>query len=157
MIEISVEIQVDISENPKDMIHEIQNTIKKTIEVVSPESLDLSLSLLICDDPAIRTLNNTYRGIDQPTDVLSFPAGYTLPESHTTYLGDIAISYPSASKQATLGNYPVNQEIMLLCVHGVLHLLGYDHLLDNDKKVMWDFQKKIMTLLGYEDFSLPGE
>lgn len=157
MNEISVEIQMDIPENPKDLVHEIQNAVRKTIEVVSPRLLDLSLSLLICDDSAIKTLNNTYRGIDQPTDVLSFPADYTLPESHTTYLGDIAISYPTAHKQATLGNYPVNREIMLLTVHGVLHLLGYDHLSDNDKEVMWDFQKKIMILLGYEDFSLPGE
>ena len=157
MKEISVEIQIDIPENSKSLVHEIQNAVSKTIEVVSPALTDLSLSLLICDDSVMKMLNNAYRGIDQPTDVLSFPADYTLPESHTTYLGDIAISYPTAHKQATLGNYPVNQEIMLLTVHGVLHLLGYDHLSDNDKKVMWDFQNKILTLLGYKDFPLPDE
>lgn len=157
MEEISIEIQIELPENSKSLVHEIQNAVSKTIEVVSPALIDYSLSLLICDDSVMKMLNNTYRGIEQSTDVLSFSADYTLPESNTTYLGDIAISYPTARKQATLGNYPVNQEIMLLSVHGVLHLLGYDHLSDNDKEVMWNFQKKIMTLLGYEDFSLPGE
>lgn len=107
-----------------------------------------SLSILICDDDKIKTLNATYRGISSPTDVLSFPTYERLPGTDELYLGDIAISFPTTIRQARENQHPVSQELSLLCIHGVLHLLGYDHETQEEESKMWALQNEILTSLG---------
>jgi probable rRNA maturation factor len=107
-----------------------------------------SLSIKISDDDAIRVLNHTYLGIDTPTDVLSFPLPFDHPESGDHYYGDIIISFPTAAAQAQLGGHPVEDEIKLLVVHGLLHLLGFDHAVEADKKEMWSLQSQLLTALN---------
>jgi len=95
---------------------------------------------LVCDDE-IRELNREYRGIDKSTDVLSFEMGGEL-------LGDIIISLPTAIRQAEEYNHSAEREIAFLTVHGLLHLLGYDHMNKKDEKVMLEKQEEILNKLG---------
>lgn len=111
---------------------------------------DAELTLVISDDETVRMLNRTYRGVDAPTDVLAFggtvPDFVVAPES-ASYLGDVVISYPRAVEQAA-GRHASTEELVLLVVHGVLHLLGYDHMTSQDKEVMWAKQAVILDRLG---------
>lgn len=109
-----------------------------------------ALTLLLADDAYLRELNRHYRGEDQPTDVLSFPAGEPLPGSEALldYLGDIAISVPFAQRQADAAGHDLEAEVQLLAVHGVLHLLGHDHLEPEEKAAMWAIQADVLRALG---------
>ncbi len=118
-----------------------------------PES---ELTIVISDDAQLHALNQQYLGIDAPTDVLSFPANETDPESGEVYLGDIIISYPRAQQQAAAGGHPLQDELQLLVVHGVLHLLGYDHADDAEKAEMWEIQAEVLRRLG-SAITVPGE
>ena len=96
---------------------------------------EVELSLLITSDETIRDLNKKYRKIDETTDVLSFAltqegsdvSQFILPPDDIVHLGEVIISYPRAVMQAEKAGHDVGEEIALLLVHGVLHLLGYDH------------------------------
>ena len=113
-----------------------------------------ALALVITDDKALRALNRAYLGIDAPTDVLSFggesPDFVSAPDAEP-YLGDVVISYPRAQAQAAAAGHPVDAELALLVVHGVLHLLGYDHIRSDDKAAMWEQQAHILAGLGLAD------
>lgn len=104
-------------------------------------------SVLVTDDETIQSYNQAYRGIDKPTDVLSFESHEIDPETNQLILGDILISYPTISKQAEKGGHAVEKELELMCVHGALHLMGYDHLEEDEKAEMWALQTKILTIL----------
>lgn len=107
------------------------------------------LSLVVTTDDAVRALNRDYRGVDAPTDVLSFAArdggddGFVLPNT-PPYLGDIIIAAPTAVRQAAAMGHTATDEILLLTVHGCLHLLGYDHHTPAEKRRMWEVQAKIL-------------
>lgn len=114
------------------------------------DAADAELTLVISDDETVRTLNRTYRGVDAPTDVLAFGGmapNFVVAPDDTSYLGDVVISYPRAVEQA-MGRHPPAEELVLLVVHGVLHLLGYDHVTPQDKEAMWAQQAMILDRLG---------
>lgn len=113
-----------------------------------------SLSILLTDDAQIRDLNSEYRGIDAPTDVLSFEVHERDPETGFHYLGEIIISTPYATRQAIENGHSLEAETQLLVVHGVLHLLGHDHTEAEDKKNMWEAQAKILASLGLSDIKI---
>jgi probable rRNA maturation factor len=108
------------------------------------------LSLLLTDDSRLQELNRMYRDIDAPTDVLSFPAGEEMPgmETMPPYLGDIAISQSYAGRQAVAGGHSLAAELQLLAIHGVLHLLGHDHVEPEEKRRMWQAQAAVLAQLG---------
>jgi probable rRNA maturation factor len=110
--------------------------------------LDSDLSIILTNDARLHELNLNYLGIDAPTDVLSFPASETDPETGTRYVGDILISIPRAQTQADAAGHPLEAEVQLLVVHGVLHLLGHDHSEPEDKSRMWKAQAEILKHLG---------
>jgi len=112
------------------------------------ESPDAELSIVLTDDARLQELNRDYLGIDAPTDVLSFPASETDPQTGARYLGDILISIPRAQAQAEAGGHPLAAEVQLLVVHGVLHLLGHDHAQARQKAKMWKAQAEILKRLG---------
>ena len=86
------------------------------------------ISILLADDKKIRKLNNQYRGQDQATDVLSFPQNEGEEEGlNSNLLGDVVISTVTARRQATQHELSLEEELVLLLTHGILHLLGYDH------------------------------
>lgn len=102
------------------------------------------LTVVLTDDAQLQALNHEYLGIDAPTDVLSFPADFMDPDSGLRYFGDILISVPRAQAQAEAANQPVQDEILLLTVHGVLHLLGHDHADEAELQRMWAAQEEIL-------------
>lgn len=105
------------------------------------------LTLVLTEDADIHALNLQYRQVDAATDVLSFPAGETDPDTGNLYLGDIVISLPRAQAQAAAEGHSLEAELRLLVVHGVLHLLGYDHADDKEKAAMWAAQTAILKNL----------
>ncbi len=113
------------------------------------------LTIVLTDDARLQQLNRDYLGIDAPTDVLSFPAAETDPDSGSSYLGDILISMPRAREQARLAGHGIEQETQLLIVHGVLHLLGYDHARPGEKRKMWEAQAQILEELGLSGIRIP--
>jgi probable rRNA maturation factor len=124
-----------------------------TTEVLRGEGVegDVALSVVVTDDEAVRELNRQFRDVDAPTDVLAFGSGaegdFVTAPGQPAYLGDIVISYPRAVAQAKEYGHPINRELTLLAVHGVLHLLGYDHVDEADKMQMWARQKEILSLV----------
>jgi probable rRNA maturation factor len=114
-------------------------------EEINPENHDISI--LVRNDDFLRKLKNKYFGIDETTDVLSFPAGDEDPETSHIYLGDIIIALPQTKRQAETAAKTLQQEISLLVVHGTLHLLGYDHADNESQKTMWERQDAILSHL----------
>ena len=112
----------------------------------SPASADMTI--VLTDDAQLHELNREYLGVDAPTDVLSFPASESDPETGTPYLGDILISVPRAKQQAEAAGHSLEDEVQLLVVHGTLHLLGYDHAEAGEKARMWKAQAEVMSGLG---------
>ena len=106
------------------------------------------LSVVLAGDARLRTLNRKYLGRDAPTDVLSFPTAGLNPETGRRYLGDVVISLHRAQIQARSGGHSLQEELQLLVVHGVLHLLGYDHATRAGKRRMWMAQAEILMGLG---------
>lgn len=106
------------------------------------------VTIVLTDDDQVRALNRQFLGIDDTTDVLSFPAGETDADSGNLYLGDVIISLPRAVFQAEAAGHPVEAELQLLVVHGVLHLLGYDHAEETEQAAMWAIQGEILASLA---------
>jgi len=112
-----------------------------------------SIGVTITDNPAIQHLNYQYRGVDMPTDVLSFenspdPDFPDVDPSVSRHLGDIVIAYPTARAQAEASGHSPQDEVILLAVHGALHLLGFNHDTPQNKEKMWAAQQQIMAKLG---------
>ena len=106
----------------------------------------------------IRNLNQSYRNVDSVTDVLSFSSGgETDPETGKEYLGDIIICLDRASFQAVQSGHPVENEICLLLIHGLLHLLGYDHTTDEEHEEMWKLQNQYLDECNIVLNRRPGE
>ncbi len=120
-------------------------------------TLESDLSIVIEDDTYLRQLNLEFLKIDAPTDVLSFSAGEDEvdPETGQAYLGDVILSYPRAAEQAAVAGHTVLDELQLLVVHGVLHLLGHDHAENEEKAVMWAAQREILAELSVNITRLP--
>lgn len=143
-----------------------QNVIAADEQISQP-----LLTVVLTDDESVRELNRTFRFIDAPTDVLSFPnqefppaeapaEDEPLEESHATttlilpeevlsedaaYLGDIIIAVPYTQRQAEREKRTFDSELELLVVHGVLHLLGYDHATVEDEQAMWAIQDEVLA------------
>ena len=142
-------IQVEISEGSHPPIEKkwVAGAAEATLhhQAVPPGD---SLTVVVTGDDEIRQLNRQYRGLDVPTDVLSFQTRYLNPEDGSTYLGDVIISVPQAQAQAEGRGHSLADEIQLLVVHGILHLLGHDHDDPHGKAHMWAAQAAILEQLG---------
>ena len=106
------------------------------------------ITIVLTDDAQMQQLNRDFLGSDAPTDVLSFPALETDPETGRRYLGDILISVPRADDQAGAAGHALEEEVRLLIVHGTLHLLGHDHADAEDKTKMWAAQAEVLARIG---------
>lgn len=103
-------------------------------------------NVIIVDNPYIHKINKEYRNTDRETDVISFALEDEKSEnfSNIRILGDIYISIDKAKEQANLYNHSLERELSFLAVHGLLHLLGYDHMNKEDEKIMFTKQKEIL-------------
>ena len=106
----------------------------------------VELSLVLCDDDFIWRLNRDYRGKDKPTDVLSFAQREgEIAFADDPVLGDVIISIDTAVKQSKARGHDLFQEIKVLLVHGILHLLGYDHEEDDEAEIMEEKERLILS------------
>ena len=121
------------------------------------ESPEADLTIVLADDAHLQELNRDYLGVDAPTDVLSFPASEMDPQTGSRYIGDIIISVPYAAKGAAKAGHPVESELQLLVVHGVLHLLGHDHAEPKEKAKMWKAQAEVLKSLGLGNIQVREE
>lgn len=134
-----------------DLISErAEKTIEEVLRVEKIEE-NVEVSLSIVDKDQIHILNRDYRDVDRPTDVLSFPMdeeGFDNEGNPILLLGDIVICLDVAKDQAADFGHSLEREIMYLICHSALHLLGYDHIEEADKKEMRTKEKEIMKNLG---------
>lgn len=134
---VEVDVQVDDRFADQADVALIEQAVAA---VLSAEGIDelIEVSVLVTDDAGLHGLNRDYRGVDEPTDVLSFAAeeqapddaqhpAFVRPPAAPRYLGDIAISYERVVAQASEYGHSPERELAYLTAHGVLHLLGYDH------------------------------
>lgn len=124
--------------------NKIKNSIIKTLIYGGINPNEIIITVVISDDKLIQDLNKKYLNIDRVTDVLAFPANEIDPETGNQYLGDIVISFPQLSRQAKDNFRDLNDELILLCVHGTLHLMGFDHADEKSKQKMWSAQQEII-------------
>jgi probable rRNA maturation factor len=112
------------------------------------------VGIVIADDQTVRDLNQRFLGLDEPTDVLSFglakadEAPFALPPEEEASLGEVVIAYPTALRQAEEAGRPAEVELAHLLVHGLLHLLGYDHERPEDEGAMRRREEEILTGLA---------
>jgi probable rRNA maturation factor len=121
----------------------IRSAAIETMQIASA-SPDSEITIVLTNDEELHRLNQRYLGVDAPTDVLSFPADFIDPDSHNPYLGDVLVSVERARQQAEAQSHSTEQELMLLIVHGVLHLLGHDHAEPAEKERMWALQEQVL-------------
>ena len=136
-------------DNQQDFLESalLQRAALFTLEQESAPA-DADMTIVLTDDAQLHELNREFLGVDAPTDVLSFPASEADPETGSPYLGDILISIPRATEQAQAAGHPVEAEVQLLVVHGVLHLMGHDHAEAEEKEHMWKAQAEVLARLG---------
>src|SRR6201986_4095286 len=133
----------------------IQRAIAAAAEAVEADVGDAEFAVMLTDDSGIRTLNSNWRGIDKPTNVLSFPAlqpeRTPKPGDAPRMLGDIAIAYETMRREADEEQKPFDHHLSHLAVHGFLHLIGYDHENDDDAEAMESLETEILAQLGIPD------
>lgn len=133
---MSGEIAISVEEEFRGLVDRdrIKRIAQKVLEAEGMAS-PYEVSLMFTDSATVQKLNRDYRGVDEPTDVIAFymlpqdgdDSSFVLPPDGVTHLGEVIISYPQAAEQAGEQGHPVEQELALLIIHGILHLLGYDH------------------------------
>lgn len=146
-------------ENSQDKIEisaDLEQQLQRGLQVVADLhqlSAQTEVSITMVTDEEIHQLNRDYRKVDRPTDVLSFaldegdePELVDGPDEHL--LGDIIISAETAERQGQEFGHGLEREIVYLAVHGLLHLLGYDHMVEEDKVVMRAKEEEVMGLIG---------
>ena len=112
----------------------------------------VELSLVFTDDDAIQSLNAEWRQKDKPTNVLSFPAFPTAPgDPLPPMLGDIVLAYETVVREAALEGKPLENHITHLIIHGLLHLLGYDHETDEEAEEMEALERQALARLAIPD------
>jgi probable rRNA maturation factor len=135
--------------------------VNAAAEIVDTETGDAELAIMLTDDAGIRTLNANWRGIDKPTNVLSFPAlqptGPSLPGDPPRMLGDVAIAYETVRREADDERKAFDHHLSHLAIHGFLHLIGYDHETDEEAGKMENLERKILARLGIPDPYAPQE
>ena len=155
------EPEINVSVEPKLHVSLDRSWLQKiAIRALEVEGIisSVEIGLVITDNKTIQKLNRTYRDEDKPTDVLAFhmihgtseelELPFVGPPDGVHHLGEVVISYPQAVKQAGEQGHSVAQELAVLVVHGVLHLLGYDHELPAERQQMRAEENKILERLG---------
>jgi len=143
-MEILIKNQQKIAKIYRRRIREI---IKNIIQYLKVDE-KTEISILFTDDKFIKSLNKKYRGINKSTDVLTFnleEGDLIFPEvDKNKLLGDIVVSVETAQRQANNLNHNLEKELMILLIHGLLHLIGYDHEEDRDNKIMQVKENEIL-------------
>lgn len=146
-------MEIEIFNQTEEKIQEYLNELKEMLtDFCKREKLDnVVFNIIIVDNNTIKEINRDYRGKDAPTDVISFALeddkNVIAPEG-IRVLGDIYISVDKAYEQAKEYNHTFKRELSFLAVHGLLHLLGYDHMKEEDEKIMFSKQEEVLNYYG---------
>jgi probable rRNA maturation factor len=124
----------------------VRRAVRRTLEHEAFRK-PCSVSVLLAGEKTLAALNTRFRGVRRATDVLAFPVRQSDPETGLLHLGEIVISLPRAARQAAERRQSAERELLLLAVHGTLHLLGHDHAKASEKKRMWRAQEEILQTL----------
>jgi probable rRNA maturation factor len=132
----------------EDWVRKIVRQVLKVEGVPSP----YEVSLVFTDSETVQQLNRDYRGVDEPTDVLAFymlpqkgsDSYFALPSDGVTRLGEVVVSCPQALAQAEEERHPLETELALLVIHGILHLLGYDHEEPQEERNMRERERELL-------------
>ena len=143
-------MQIDISSQSIDspsiwegFAVDVSKSVLETLELLEAE-----LSIFLCDDATIHPLNRDYRGKDKPTDVLSFAqreGDFAFIDDDV--LGDVIVSMDTTIRQANERKHSTQTELRVLLVHGILHLLGYDHIEDDEAEIMEAKEREILSVI----------
>jgi probable rRNA maturation factor len=151
---MNFEIKIQIDDPFVESINQalIEKAACKTLET-KEGYYSFELGIVITDDENIYKINREYRGVDAPTDVISFALlegddSFVMPPDNTLHLGEVVISYPRAAEQAKEQNHSTERELAWLVTHGVLHLLGYDHENDAERQTMQAIESDILAEIG---------
>ncbi|MCJ7576622.1 MAG: rRNA maturation RNase YbeY [Dehalococcoidia bacterium] len=150
---MSGEIEIFVEEEFRGMVD--GGWVKKIVrQVLKAEGMapPYEVSLVFTDPETVQRLNRDYRGVDEPTDVLAFymlpqrgaDSSFALPPDGVTRLGEVIISYPQAVAQAREQGHSPERELALLVIHGILHLLGYDHEEPEEKSKMSERERELL-------------
>lgn len=145
---MTIDIEIDITlhdPNWPDVQNIVERAIKHTTARLAEANTPTEVSVVLANDAFIQELNKTYRGMDKPTNVLSFP------QDEDYHLGDIVFALETIGREAAEQNKDFENHLTHLTVHGFLHLLGYDHETDDEAEEMESFEIRILDELGIEN------
>ncbi|MDF1796315.1 MAG: rRNA maturation RNase YbeY [Coxiellaceae bacterium] len=145
---ILIDYQINVENITAPSYHDVQNWAD---EVVKTLPGDKEVSIRIVDADEMTYYNETFRKKAGPTNVLSFPDEVQPHEPPSNYLGDIAICAEVVEQEATDQNKPLQAHWAHLIIHGLLHLLGYDHVKENEAKIMEQLETKLLLQLGFDN------
>lgn len=151
---LEVLVTTEVTTTSIDAVAVIRRAVEAALKAENLQQAEVSV--LLTSDEKIHSLNKEWRGVDAPTDVLSFALNegdepeLILAEDMPVVLGDIIISLPRAQEQALAYNHSLQREISFLAVHGTLHLLGYDHEVDEEQQEMRMREEAILLELGLD-------
>jgi probable rRNA maturation factor len=146
-LKVDVIVESDLWKQKDDVKSAARRAVTTAAAVLSTPSSELAI--VLTDDSAIRLLNRDWRGVDAPTNVLSFPAGRA--GGAPPFIGDIVLAYETIAGEAKAGRKPLTHHIAHLAVHGFLHLLGYDHVREKDAETMEAVERDVLQRLGIPD------
>ncbi len=155
-----IEIDIDLEEPdswpfPADFLRRVVEDAARAAlrEAGAAEEEPLSVTITLSGNERVRELNRKWRGHDRPTNVLSFPAppDMPLPEGAPRPLGDIVLAGPVVAREAEEAGIPLPEQLAWMVIHGMLHLLGHDHLEDDARRRMEDLERRSLARLGLTD------
>jgi probable rRNA maturation factor len=155
MVEHEISIKIDPALRMALKPYALKKIVRKILETVNIDGI-VELSIVFTDNENIQNLNRQYRNIDSPTDVLAFQmyrseqggtTAFITPPDSINHLGEVIISYPQAAIQAKEYRHSTRHEIKLLMIHGILHLLGYNHEIPDEEAAMRMKEEEILQKL----------
>lgn len=143
-------LDIDENDSYKEIIKKV---LKKCFEIEKLENKNLYVNVVLTNDKNIKSINKEHRGIDKETDVLSFPMFEkdeiaNLDNTNEDILGDMVISIERVEEQAKEYGHSFERELAYMVVHSFYHLLGYDHMTEEDKKEMREKEENVLGILG---------
>jgi len=146
-LKIDVLVDSDLWQEPAKMRSTVRRAVAQAAATTSTNGTELAI--VLTDDSAIRQLNRLWRGIDAPTNVLSFPSKRAADAP--PHLGDVVLAYETVAREAKAEHKPFAHHLAHLAVHGFLHLIGHDHEREADAEAMEQAERDILRRLGIPD------